>query len=268
MQSFLFFKEKNMIRAVFFDVDCTLYSHTLNQIPESTIQAILSLQKKGILVFLATGRHKLEIEQLNLNGIQFDGYITLSGQLCLDHNLNSIYENSLNQEDVDFLKKEFEKKKIPMIFIEQDKMYMNMYTEFAKKAQESINLTLPKIQVDSGKKIYQVTLFDSKEEVYKVSKKLKASKCTGWNSYGSDIIPAAGGKAKGIQEVLKYFQISQKETMAFGDSENDIDMLEFVHIGIAMGNGNSQVKKLADYVTDDIDEDGIYNALVHYGLIK
>ena len=257
-----------MIRAIFFDVDCTLYSHTLNKIPESTIQALHALQKKGILVFLATGRHKLEIEQLNLNGIQFDGYITLSGQLCLDQDFNSIYENYLDDRDVEILKKEFQKKKTPMIFIEQEEMYMNMYTEFARKAQESINLVLPKIRDVHDEKIYQVTLFDSKEKVYEISQRLKASKCTGWNLYGSDIIPAIGGKAKGIQKMLKQYQISQQETMAFGDSENDIDMLNFVHIGVAMGNGNSRAKEIANYVTDEIDKDGIYNALVHYGLIE
>lgn len=55
--------------------------------------------------------------------------------------------------------------------------------------------------------------------------------------------------------------------MAFGDGHNDIDMLEYVHIGIAMGNANDEVKKHADDITDDIDQDGIYNALKKYHII-
>ena len=55
--------------------------------------------------------------------------------------------------------------------------------------------------------------------------------------------------------------------MAFGDGENDIEMLRFVGVGVAMGNGGDAVKAAADYVTDAVDEDGIAKALRHFGLI-
>lgn len=61
---------KHPIRAVFFDVDGTLYSHAANEIPESTIQALKKLQQKGIRIFIATGRHKIEIEQIDRKGIR------------------------------------------------------------------------------------------------------------------------------------------------------------------------------------------------------
>lgn len=256
-----------MIRAVFFDVDGTLYSHELNRIPDSAVTAIQKLKEKNILVFLATGRHKKEIEQLNLNGLQFDGFVTLSGQLCLDQNFNVIYENPIFKEDVIRLQKKFDEKKVPMIFVEEDDMYMNFYTEEAKKAQQSINLVLPEIKSPSGKKLYQVTMFDNKEVVYDIASELQHSKCTGWNMYGTDIIPGIGGKAKGIQAMMKHYCISQDELLAFGDSENDIDMLEFVEIGIAMGNGNDELKAIADFITEDVDENGIYNALIRLNLI-
>ena len=60
---------------------------------------------------------------------------------------------------------------------------------------------------------------------------------------------------------------TKEEIMAFGDAENDIDMLEYAGIGIAMGNGDDGVKAVADFVTRDIDEDGIAYALKHFGLI-
>ena len=66
---------------------------------------------------------------------------------------------------------------------------------------------------------------------------------------------------------MDHYMISQSETMAFGDRENDIDMIRFAGIGVAMGNGIPALQKAADYVTDDIDEDGIANALHHFGLI-
>lgn len=108
-----------MIKAVFFDVDHTLFSHRLNAIPESAKKAIQILQKKGIYVFLATGRHRIEIEQLPMEEITFDGYITLSGQLCLDKNYRILYENSIHPHDIEILRNEFEKKEIPVFFIEK-----------------------------------------------------------------------------------------------------------------------------------------------------
>ena len=66
---------------------------------------------------------------------------------------------------------------------------------------------------------------------------------------------------------MDHYMISQSETMAFGDGENDIDMIRFAGIGVAMDNGIPALQKAADYVTDDIDEDGIANALHQFGLI-
>ena len=55
--------------------------------------------------------------------------------------------------------------------------------------------------------------------------------------------------------------------MAIGDGGNDIAMLEHAGVGVVMGNASDEVKAVADYVTDSVDEDGVYNALKHFGLI-
>ena len=106
-----------MIRAVFFDVDCTLYSHTLNEIPDSSATALKKLREKGILIFLATGRHMLEIEQIDKKGIIFDGYITLSGQLCLNRDQQVVYQRALSGRDVSYLQSVFEQRRIPLVFV-------------------------------------------------------------------------------------------------------------------------------------------------------
>ena len=61
--------------------------------------------------------------------------------------------------------------------------------------------------------------------------------------------------------------MDRSEIMAFGDGENDMDMLRFAGIGVAMGNASDMVKAAADYVTDTVDENGIEDALRHFGLI-
>ena len=77
----------------------------------------------------------------------------------------------------------------------------------------------------------------------------------------------SSGKSAGIRRYLEEHGLDRSEIMAFGDGENDIDMLKFAGIGVAMGNSSDLVKAAADYVTDTIDNDGIEKALRHFGLI-
>ena len=67
-------------------------------------------------------------------------------------------------------------------------------------------------------------------------------------------------KAVGIESVLKHFGIGREECIAFGDGGNDIEMLEYCGIGVAMGNADDKVKSHADYVTTSVDEEGIEQA--------
>ena len=82
-----------------------------------------------------------------------------------------------------------------------------------------------------------------------------------------DIISASGGKVTGIQFIMEMLGLSRDEIMAFGDAENDTDMLKFAGTGIAMGNARDSVKLISDYVTDSIDDDGIEKALKHFRVI-
>ena len=90
---------------------------------------------------------------------------------------------------------------------------------------------------------------------------------TRWSPYFSDITPRGGSKRVGIEKMLAHFGIPASDTMAFGDGGNDIEMLRFAGVGVAMGNAGEEVRLAADYVTDDVDHDGIQNALRRFGVI-
>ena len=92
-------------------------------------------------------------------------------------------------------------------------------------------------------------------------------KFTRWNSTFLDIIPPTGGKDVGIQAVMEHYGLFPEEVMAFGDGENDLPMLRYAGIGVAMGTASDFVKSQSDYVTGTVDELGILHALEHYGLV-
>ena len=82
-----------------------------------------------------------------------------------------------------------------------------------------------------------------------------------------DVVEKGGSKVTGIQKYLSIKEYTREEAAAFGDGENDIEMLRYVQEGIAMGNANDFVKSIADYVTADIDDNGIEKGLRYLGLL-
>lgn len=75
-------------------------------------------------------------------------------------------------------------------------------------------------------------------------------------------------KAHAIDVLLNHLGAKIENTFAFGDAKVDIPMLEYCHVGVAMKSGGDEIKAMADYVTDDVDQDGLYKAFVHFGLIN
>ncbi len=74
-------------------------------------------------------------------------------------------------------------------------------------------------------------------------------------------------KAHAIDVLLRHLGASREQTIAFGDANIDIPMLEYCAYGVAMGSGGTQIKQMADYITDDVDKDGLRKAFSHLGLI-
>ena len=88
------------------------------------------------------------------------------------------------------------------------------------------------------------------------------------SEFSFDLTLRGESKAKGILELVKHLNRSIQDTVAFGDGRNDIEMLSEVGLGIAMGNAAIEAKHVADFITDDVDKDGIVKALHHFSLLK
>ena len=257
-----------MIKAVFFDVDGTLVSHKSKSVPESARKAIYELKEKGIKVFLSTGRHIREILDLPTNDIEFDGYVLLNGQLGLDKNKNLVFSHPFSQSDAKGLVEIFQGKEYPFVLVNDKGHYMNFVDDITRMALASVSTAIPPIMEYKGEALYQATVFIAAEKDEEFAKVLpKGCKLARWGSHGADIIAADGGKAVGMQFFGQWLGITPEEMMAFGDAQNDMDMMEYAGIGIAMGNAEECLKKIADDVTTDVDDDGIWNALKKYDVL-
>ena len=256
-----------MIHTVFFDIDGTLVSHETNCVPPSARKALELLKQQNIRCIIATGRHLSELESLPMEGLSFDGYLMLNGQLCYDGHKQLIYGNPLEGDALKTLVALFEQKAFPIMFIEKDRMYINFINDAVRLAQESMSAWLPEIDDYRGNTIYQAVAFVTPEEKAVLSEKLPQCRIAQWMELAVDIVPAQSGKAAAVERYLKHLDAPLQGTMAFGDGSNDVDMLKVVELGVAVGNSEGHVREAADYVTDHIDEDGIYNALLHFGVI-
>lgn len=257
-----------MIKAIFFDVDGTLLSNGTKRIPFDTLNALEILKAKSIKIFIATGRHFTELLRLPINHIKFDGYVTLNGQLCLDTNGEVLFGTPFDKELTEKLVSIFWGGKYPLALVEEERIYINFVNDEVCKALGQVSISAPEADLYRGGELYQASMFLKEEEESFLSDDfLKKCKIVRWNEVGVDIISVKGGKSAGIRYFCERFGIQQSEVMVFGDAENDIDMLRYAQIGVAMGNAQDCVKKEADYVTADVDEGGIQKALRFFHVI-
>lgn len=256
------------IKVIFFDIDGTLLSLNNHKMPTSTIKALNELRNKGIKLFVATGRHKSETRILD-DYFKFDGHITLNGQYCFNED-KVIYKNCIDKKEIEKIVDQTRKDLYSCFFITEDGLFVDKINEDVKRLCEDVNLNVPKEYKSSyalDEDIYQLLILLSKDNEHILLKDKLNLDITRWHDDFIDVMPKGGNKCIGIKEILKHYNISKEEIMSFGDGENDIDMLMFSNIGVAMGNASDKVKLFSDYVTDTVDNDGIMRALKYYKII-
>ena len=117
------------------------------------------------------------------------------------------------------------------------------------------------------KEIYQIMLGCYKEEYPLIMNDVHGARIAAWWDRAVDIIPANGGKGAAIQRVLEYYRLKADEAVAFGDGNNDIEMLQTVETGIAMANASEDLKEVADEVCGHVARDGVYYYCLEHELI-
>lgn len=259
-----------MIKAIISDIDNTLYSHKERRFPSSTLEAISILRKKGIEIYLASGRNFYLIRKSGiLNYIQPDGLITMNGaQVLVNH--ETIYLHPIPEETVDALIKFSKRLKFGLTLIEEVEGHINMIDERVIQAHEKYGTRFPQPRTfpdHYDRVIYQAIAFCDSFDESLFLPHLKDCKTARWDEYAVDIMPIDSDKAKGVNSLLKHKGWTKDDIIAFGDGENDVEMIQTAGIGIAMGNAKDCLKAQADFVTTDIDNSGFVIALYHYKLL-
>ncbi|GEK89513.1 hypothetical protein SAMN04488100_11516 [Alkalibacterium putridalgicola] len=274
-----------MTKIVFLDIDGTLVTK-YNTIPQSTKRAIQKLKENNVMPVISTGRAPLLIEEVRRE-LGIDSYIAMNGQLVV-HEGEVVYHNPIEQETVDQLIDRAVDKNDGIILCGAKDIFSNSIVSLAKRSSVltllkglvklvpgSIQLSFfsrlikkpPKPEDYEGKPIYQVIIETSQEEEEQYREAFDMLNFARSNHYTVDVISKGISKATGIEHYLNHVGVDLKDTYAIGDSPNDLEMLGYVETSIAMGNSWDNVKEIADYVTDDVDKDGIEKALKHFGLI-
>ena len=256
-----------MKKYLFFDVDGTLYNSN-KEIPASTVEAIRLAKENGHEVGIATGRAPFMITQL-LEELDIDTYVCFNGQYVVLKN-EVIFTDGIPNETLKEILAFGESRNEPISYFNHEVMIAS-HAGFKNVEQSLATLKYPYPAVNrlffEQHPVFQTLIFVDAEGEKAYREKFPHLQIVRWHSVSCDLLPAGGNKARGIQKIMEKTNIPLENIYVFGDGLNDVEMLAYVPNSVAMGNGHPMAIETAKYVTDHVDEDGIYKACKQLALI-
>ncbi|CYU43060.1 HAD family hydrolase [Streptococcus suis] len=280
-----------MRKIIFLDVDGTLVDYH-NRIPESAIRAIRQARENGHLVYVCTGRSRAEM-QPELWEIGLDGMIGGNGSY-VEHQGQVIMHQLLSEDDSRAIVDWLHERGLEFYLESNNGLFAS--ENFRERARETLRIysmnkgkTAEEVADQEVEDVIHGLIFDGqlyRNDLNKVSFVLDSYQdhldskqafpqlvANTWGGRGESALFGDLGvkdidKAHAISVLLDHLGASQADTIAFGDAKIDISMLDYCAIGVAMGNGGAEILAMADMITDDVEEDGLYNAFEKLGLLK
>lgn len=262
---------------IFFDIDGTLIGGGSQLMSQSTKDAIRKARENGHICMINTGRTRKLVGTEITEQVEFDGYLFGCGTMVVYHDEVLIHHRpsmelsvrileGLERHGIDAIMEGAEDnycKEPEEMHTETFRNYINHYKEaFEWKFYASLDLA-------PGRFDKFFAYVDEKERMDAFQKEFEKELdfIDRENGY-YEVVPKGYSKATAIQFMADTLKIPIEDTVAIGDSNNDLPMLEYAGISIAMRNSSQAVLKMADYVTTDVMEDGIWNALKWLGVLE
>lgn len=273
-------------KLIFLDIDGTLTEGGSNVPPISAQKAVREAREKGHLVYICTGRNYAMLKPLLEYG--FDGVVGSAGGyiLCGEQ---VIYDCPMTSEQQDRALKVLRKNGVYCTVEGRDGSFTDDgFKKFlARKAKEDGNsellrwrehieesLNIRPIQEYDGESLYKIVFMcEDNEQIAEPRDVLEKEfhfciqDMDNRGIINGELINRKFDKGRGIERVCRHLGMDVKDTIAFGDSMNDVEMIETAGLGICMENGSETLKKLADAICPAVREDGLQKAFVKYGLI-
>ena len=262
-----------MSKYVFFDIDGTLWDENMI-VPESTKLAIRKLQENGHKAFVCTGRAMGNVNDPQFDEIGFDGFVAACGN-HVEMDGKILYERNMSYEDVKAIYDVSRQYQLPIIYegskfqwLDREGFEGDAYIEYIVENLKDAARFLDECDLEEIEANKFSALINENTNYPAVENEL--SGLFDFMDHGDGIIeavPKGTSKATGITWLCEHLNVPFEDTYALGDSINDLEMLSLVGHSIAMGNASQVAKDMSEYVTTHIHEDGVWNALLHYGLI-
>ncbi|WP_443770432.1 Cof-type HAD-IIB family hydrolase [Anaerostipes sp.] len=262
--------EKGKYKAVFSDIDGTLLN-TSHQIPEKTKNKIQKINQEGIPFVLVSARMPKGMTEIRKELGAKSPMICYSGALVVDENDKPLYSVSLKKDEAIELCKTIQK-------MDSD-ISINLYSNDRWMVQNLKEFWIDQEMKITGVRAEQVSFQDERkfEEVHKIlcmgdAEKIASLEEKLWKEFPHirvyrskdtylEIMSMKASKSDAVHMLEETFDVTKQEIIAFGDNFNDIDMIMYAGLGVAMGNGTDEVKKAADYITEKNDQEGLRKVL-------
>ena len=263
----------NRIRMMIFDIDGTLIPFGSATITSSALEAINRIkEEKGVKVMIATGRSKCFIQDDIYKSLHSDYLVTINGQSILDKDLKSVVKHTLSLEDMERLTADCIKNGIALAYKYDDELasynlhdeYCEIYLEHEERKYLVKDYTATRDYHLSHGLPLSAFLIGDESVIEKMSENYTDVKFVKAYPLAYEVYDINYNKSTAIEGVIDILGITWNNCMAFGDADNDIDMIQKARIGIAMANGSENLKAEADFVTDDINRDGVAKAIERF----
>ncbi len=257
------------------DIDGTLVGSD-KTISEKTREAIIKAQQRGKIVAIASGRSIAGIRKTasNISLEQYGGYvIAYNGTTVVNCKTGEcIYNQMVPKELVKPVYEAAKRVNAGIVVYNDNTKEMisgNGLNEYIKIDAEACNVTINEVS-DFVKAVnfpFNKFLLSGKPEHMAEVEKIMAKEFGDrLNVFRSDpfyveLLPRYVDKGVAVEKLVKHLDIQREKVICIGDSYNDLPMLRFAGMGVAMGNAQQEVKEMADYVTASNDEDGIVNVI-------